>query len=136
MAKIVLILLFLCCRTENKNFGNSIIQITKNAFIDIQKAQILPSYYGTNYLMDSKLEGTKIAFLSSPILENYYDIQYADKIIHLIKLDMSSSQIILFNDFLKFSQYQPSNSICDWLCISKILNVDPLIIYINSSIII
>ena len=132
MAKIICILLLLIYLTLNKKFVNSIIQITNNSLNEIHNANILPNNYGINHFLDSKIEGTQIAFLSPTLLEIYYSSSIEDQLIHLIKLDFSSSQPIIYNDFLKISLYHPYGSPSDVFYISKILSVNPLIIYINT----
>ena len=72
MAKFICILLLLFHLTGNKNFVNSIIRISKNSLIEIQKAKILPNNYGINHLLDSKIEGTQIVFPSSTLFQEFY----------------------------------------------------------------
>ena len=67
MTKIIFILLLLFNFTVNKNFVNSFIQISKNPLIEIHKANMLPNKYAINFLLDSKIEGKQIAFLSSTL---------------------------------------------------------------------
>jgi len=131
MSQIILMLLFLICLTENKNFKNSIVQVSKISLEEIQQALLQPSSYRIKHLLDSKIEGTKIAFLSSTLLEAPY-INKVDQIIHLIKLDLSSPQFTIFNNFLEISPYNSFTSNQKGFWISKILSVNPLIIYINS----
>ena len=131
MAKIIPILLFLFSLTENRNFGNSIIQISKNSLIEIQKANLLPNNYAINVLLDSKIEGTQIAFLSSTLLHELYS-SGEDQMIHLMKLNLSSSQLKKYNDFLTISLYHPIGNYGNLFYISKFISVNPLIIYINT----
>ena len=130
MAKIIFILLLLCNFTVNKNFGNSIVQISKNPLIEIHKANMLPNNYAINYLLDSKIERTQIVFLSSTHLHEFYNSEL-DQMIHLMKLDLSSSQLIKYNDFLTISPYHPFSNTANLFYISKIISVNPLIIYLN-----
>ena len=132
MAKIIPILLFLFSLTENRNFGNSIIQISKNSLIEIQKAKILPNNYGINHLLDSKIEGKQIVFISSTLLHETY-FSGENQMIHLMKLDLSSSQLIIYNNFLTISPYHPFGDAINLFYISKIISVNSLIIYINTS---
>ena len=135
MAKLICILLFLFSLNGKKNFENSIIEISQNSIIEIQRAKIQPTNYGINHLLDSKIEGTKIAFLSSTLLQAIYPFSKVDQMIHLIKLDLSNSQIIIHNAFLNISLYHSFGTDGNIFYISQFLNVNPLVIYINTSII-
>ena len=134
MSKISFIFIFFIFLTVCKYFWNEIVQITGEPLMDIQYSNIQASCYKINHLLDSKIEGMKIVFLSTTLLEERYNSDQ-DHIIHLAILDLASSQRILYNDFLKISLYHPFSTLTNAFYISKILAVDPLIIYINSSII-
>ena len=126
----IILIIFLFQIVEARN--NPLIEINDINLIQIHKPSFIDPQSGTGYLLDSKIQGTKAIFLSSPILQIlYYSIEDLDKMIHVIQMDFSSSPPIILSSFLKLSSYISFSFKGSILFSSKILNVDPLILYIN-----
>ena len=135
MTRLIVLLLLIIFVCGSKKYGNMMIKIAKDIKTEIQKASNQSVKSISNYLLDSKISESKIVFLSSPFLEQCFPLDQIDQIIHLTILDLGRSKTLIFNDFLTISPFHPySSGTCFF--ISKILNVNPLIIYINSSLII
>ena len=126
----IILIIFLFQIVEARN--NPLIDINYMDLIQIHKTSFIDPKNGTEFLLDSKIQGTKAIFLSSPLLQIVYNsIEELDKMIHLIQMDFSSSPPIILNAFLKLSSYISFSLEGNLLYSSKILNVDPLILYIN-----
>ena len=133
MSNLITMIILTCMMKFCIGGTNYFLKITEQ-FDTIQRASFVDPHNGTNFLLDSKIQETKMAFLSSNILQaNYYPNTVEDKMLHLKILDFSNSFTILFNNFFKISSIPLLNTQSCRIYTSKILNVDPLILYINYS---
>ena len=134
MARIIFVILLFVRLRGKTTIGNSEIEIDRGGFKDFQETKISESNYSIDILLDSKVDKTKIVFLSSTyVIYNFTSNE--DKIIHLMILDLKNPNNILFNGFLQFSSYIPISASSNTFYLAKIVCINPLIIYINMGII-
>ena len=106
-----------------KSFSNSKLD-------EVYVPNLISGFNNTKKIVDSLIDGQLVAFLSIQLDAKEY-FSHSPIFLHIILYDLSNSIQIKLNEFINIPEWKGN-----WFLNSKLLSVNPLILFINYSILI